>query len=277
MQELYHFSHFLEFLCGVYFGGFALLGFIEEDALVQFKSLIIVRAAKANTSKILQEEYFKVRTTSPKDGKLNFMFFGSCWIAYSFLDMLFSNMFAIANYFINKVGSSEDKQFLKKFFPSFFFAGCFCLVVILLSAFQAENVDNDWHKSINHFVIYYGVSCLIFQFWSLVFFPSLVNRIDYFHLTLINIVLCCALGILSFSFAKDQILYLNLGGLLEHHNHAFLNILIVFIALIPLLYIIGISILTIIFWELSVLFFNFSIFIFGRNNDIDDVIKEISE
>ena len=59
MGIFYHFSHFFEFLTGVYFGGAALLGFIENSAIASLYEKVQKRQVEAKSGKVVVNEFFK--------------------------------------------------------------------------------------------------------------------------------------------------------------------------------------------------------------------------
>lgn len=278
MEVFYHFSHFLEILTGIYFGGFALLGFIQRGASENIYRKLKYRKNQANQAKVIINEYFEIRTKS--FGKAPFKNLLISLLGFLFWAFGCGSRFIsfIVNNQIEKIGDSEKEVVLKKYFPSFFFSGCFCLTLILLSAFQNNNVNVNCHKAVDFFLIYYLISSIIFQIWALFIFPHIVNRIDYLHLILLNLLIIGILIYFSISFSRLPYLKSNLAWFLIEANKGYLILFVILVTLIPLFYIIFRSVFMLVAWEVPI-FFNKVIFNVFKNSkqEAEEFINKLTD
>ena len=121
MEIFYHFSHFLEILTGIYFGGFALLGFIENEAVSTAYTKLQKRQEEAKRGRVAASDFYKTFTLIPSETPVKFLVGSISFFIFLILEWLGRVMFLLAHVQIEKIANSESPKILqKKFFPSFF-------------------------------------------------------------------------------------------------------------------------------------------------------------
>jgi hypothetical protein len=272
VEIFYHYSHFLEALIGVYFGGLALLSFIEDKASVALSEKIQLRTEQAKVARLLAKEYFRVRVNADRGGVLLiimaiFLTFAH-WI-HRILSFLFKHSFSR----IERIGTSKTLQ--KKFFPSFFYTGVFCLYLVLMSAMQESKINTEECKHATElFTSFYIISSLFFLFWALIIHPLLVNKIDYLHLIFIGIVICFVLIALS--------IISQLNGWFSNFTDWYLNIqnemkivsITLILVLSPIILIFLYSMWIFASWESPIIIRQIALYVFRKRTlekDIEDL------
>lgn len=277
MGIFYHFSHFFEIMAGIYFGGFALLSTLE-GGVGNIKKRLQKRNEDARYAQTIAKEFFNLKFQSVYGKPFRLILFLLFCLFYGIIEGLGKAYFWIANKSIQKIVDPKHKRLQKQFFPSFFFAGCFCLVMILLSAIQVANANTAYcHSSIDYFILYYIFFSFIFQFWALVLFPFLMDKIEYIHWVFLNLIICIVLIYLSIQFSvfQNQPKWL-LWFLNEHHEMSLITLVVV-TALLPLLFIFFKSGFVIICWEIPILLTKGSLLAFGGlkfAGDVQDLIDD---
>jgi hypothetical protein len=275
MESVYLYSHFFEILCGLYFGGVALLSFLEKDASVGTYSRLQIRLAESKTAEIIINDYLKIRVDRKK-GRLQTILSVIVWAILDFVLKAATKLFKFSHKELNKiVGKKDSKVLQKKFLPSFLFAGVFCLIIVLVSAFQETKVGSEWCKvSANRFMVLYLYSALIFFLWSLIFQAKKVNKVEYLHLIGVNIIFCLFLFLLSVASVFNFTSHVT-DWLLSQSNNQWLALMMIFVSLIPLFLIFIIAVLIFFSWEIPVVL-NKSIINKYGEKDISDEIKNIT-
>ena len=181
----------------------------------------------------------------------------------------------ISNNQISKIASSNSPNVLvKKYFPSFFFAACFCIVIILFSAIQETQCNSiECRRAIDYFFLYYIICSWIFQFWSLLIFPRFVNKLDYVKLLLISVIICAVLFSIAWHFALLTHIIYPFSWLVDNKNEMWLISLVLLTSLIPLLYIFLSFVLILFFWGIPVYFYDSVFKVFTRSAAEKDINK----
>jgi len=275
MEIFYHLSHLFEILTGIYFGGFALLGFLEKNASEEFLSKIQKRQNQQLKARVIAQGVYDSVNAEPFEKRGKKVLFAIVFWSFVCLEYFTNIAFSAASIKINKINSDGPKKMLlKKFFPSFFFNGCFTLVVILLSSIQEQDLNSaNCHLAINYFFLYYTVSVFIFQIWGLLIFPRLVNKFEYSHLVFISVVLSAVLLYLSFHWAFNLNLKFGLGYFLVKQESMYLILIVVTIAFAPLLLLLLLCSLLMFAWEIPVLWYSLFQRIFYKPAGDSDVKK----
>jgi hypothetical protein len=253
MFELYHLSHFFEFLTGVYFGGFAILNFLQKDATASFKKNVEHRKLDAINAKTQVHEYFKIRITitnghkQAKDDANEY----SKWCEK---EKIVAWVLDFTNFIILDIVSQKG-YFIKRYFPAFFFNGLFCITIILFSGFAQTHPTAKCQYGIDLLFTFFCVNTILFQIWSLFIFPFKVTNRNYLALTIINILIVMVGFGLSFILSDFFNIKFGLDTfLLPEHAH-WLILLCLLISVVPLLYIIFLSIIMIFLWYWSNTFY----------------------
>lgn len=278
MGVLYPFSHFLELLTGIYFGGVALLSFMERGASHDMYTKLQQRLEEAKRAKILANEYFKVRVTTPEEGHFKIIRNAVAWSVYDFILRIWNNTFSFAYRKLETISTNPKSKVLqKKFFPSFFFNGCFCLSIMIISAMQEENLNTlNCHNASDRFMTFYLLSAMVFQIWALLFHPFFVNKIDYLHLIFINLLICLGLIIFCFLAGKFDWLHHITYWILDEKNRMWLITLVLVTAIAPLFFIIVSSIAIFGLWELPIMLNMATLKLFGKSKSkIEEDIEEL--
>jgi len=139
--------------------------------------------------------------------------------------------------FIEKVkGHGNKSMILKMFFPTFFFTGVYCLTLIGLSAFQyINNNDPVSYKQIDCFFIDLSNGVLLYQLSTLLIIPRLIGRVNYFVIVfcvLITVLIVSGI-ILLLSYNID---YFDVRWLMTEEHKSAIQMVAVFIAMMPLTY-----------------------------------------
>lgn len=280
MKAFYHFSHFFEILTGIYFGGFALLGFLQKGAATSIHTKMQRRRDESRKAQISFKEYFKIRIQSSPEFTFSYIISTFLLLITFVIILLIKNLlgifFSLSNKQIETLSPEMANEIvLKKFFPSFFFAGCFCLILILFSAFQNECTDFNCSQGINFFILYYFISALIFHIWSLFIFPHIVNKLDYVHLILINIIICSVLTYFTIKYSNLSHLKWHLDWFLSEANKSWLIFWVLLTCLFPLLYILTKTVLVIVAWEIPIIFNIIMFKMFNIRTVLEEDISEL--
>ena len=280
MRFLFHYSHFLEILTGIYFGGFALLSFLEASVVSNIYDRLDKRALQAKDARALVYEFFKINLKTPFDGFVRFIILGLISILYYIIEIAIRLIsFSFYKFKMRKDLSEKDGViFQKKFFPAFFYSGCFCMVMILINSVQYEDCTSfKCSIAIDVFTMNYLFSTIIFLAWALIVFPRLVNKYNYFSLTFINISLCLLLFILSVKYSKDLVLFSSFDWFLQPHKEMWATAFFIFVASLPLLFIIINSLFVVLLWGTPISFYKLTILIFSKSEiqkEINKITKE---
>jgi hypothetical protein len=274
MGIFYHLSHFFEFLTSLYFGGIALLGFFQKNATNTLSLLIRNRKVAALNAKTQVREYFKVAITG-QSGPLSALVHSSKWALWESGQKFVDKRFTFANNYITTL-ATEKGLFLKKFFPSFFYSGFYCLSIVLFSGFVEVSKNENCIREIDLFFLYYSISSTLFQIWAIFIFPKLVNRHDYLKLILLNMGVCFLLTVISTiltCFFKEPPV---LANLLLPASTDRLVLYVLTIAIIPLISVFIFATIVLLCWIGSNSFYMFTIKRMNNSNDISGDIQELT-
>ncbi len=183
--------------------------------------------------------------------------------------------FTFANNYITTL-ATEKGIFLKKFFPSFFYAGFFCLSIVLFSGYAEVCKNEQCIEEINRFFLYYCVSSVLFQLWAIFVFPILVNRHDYLKLILLNVALCLAMMLISAiltCYVKEPNY---LSNFLLKENSDYLVLYVLLIAIIPLVFVFIFATVVLTCWIGSNSFYMYTLGKMKDSNDISGDIQGLS-
>jgi hypothetical protein len=284
MKELFELSHFFEFLCGAYFGGGALLGFIEETLISRIKSPIDNRVLDIEKIRLSASDFSKFfMNKKVKDLKATDYVALVASILFKFGDHIFKNSFKSVTSFISKLHSKPKEPrsnvLLKRYFPAFFYTGFYCLIIVLLSALQVGNKNLHWSHRIDWFFINFSVGSFLFQIWSLLVIPRWVGRHNYLRILAFGIFI--SLSILIGTIITASLSYIIINGdlfLAEEHK-SLCQTVIVFISTVPLIFLMILTIWVLIRWELITLFYNVAhyLFVIRVKNNLELQIDEIKK
>lgn len=240
MENLYHLSHFFAFLCSVYFGS-AILIFIEKDIIERLYDPFNEKLKDIGGVRLLLEDYKQLLTTKMlKDVGLKDIILSKL-VSDSFAayDRAFYKMLIKRKAILDNWKSQKNRMImLKMFFPTFLFTGLYCLTIILMSGFQETNLkDSACYKAVDCFLIDLSIATLAFQFVSLILIPWLVNKVNYFNLMFIILLITVALFVIV-SILSDNFFTFHAEWLLLAINIKWLQLVTVLIAFVPLLYLI---------------------------------------
>ena len=274
MSILYHFSHFLEFLCGVYFGGFALLTFLQRDAKANFISKLEERIKTAETCKSEVLEYMKIAKDNVQLDSITdvskFFYEIRAFLKWVVLHYFMKILFRFSNRCIRRNFDKSNKGLiLKKFFPSFFYTGCYCLLMILLSAYEQIALFPILFRLIDIFIVTYTFLSLLFLLWALLYFPIRVNKVSYRRLilkALIHWLIVTSLSIiLTMVFNKT-----NCFGYYFIIQSDTLTLItgVIIIAILPLVFIFIYSTIVLALWEYTNTFYVNSLKNFKSKNGL---------
>src|SRR6185437_1224751 len=262
MKDLYHLSHFYEFLCGLYFGGTAILGSIETSLIKRFYKPLKQKQTEVENVRVLSKDYVQVVTSkSIKDLRREDFFISVAYVCFYIADGFFYRVFNFLKSILNHLDLKRESVLLKKFFPSFLFNGILCFLILLLSGFQEANDNKICGAAINYFLINLGLSAIFFQVIALFVIPRLVNIVDYLHIMLITLVLIGILLSLSFIFGYRSYAFQLDYLLVPKYKNTVLFYFII-VGLFPLLAIIVFSCLILLSWEGTTLFYRWANSIF---------------
>ena len=275
MEIFYHLSHVFEILTGIYFGGFALLGFLEKNASEEFNSKIVKRQKEQLSARLIAKGVYDSVNAEPFEKRAKKMSFALLFWIFVAIEYFANILFLAASVRINKINADGQKKvLLKKFFPSFFFNGCFTLTIILLSSIQEQGVNSaKCHLAINYFLLYYSMATVLFQIWGLIILPRLINKLDYSHIVFFSVILSVVLLYLSFHWAYNLNIKFGLGYLLKKDEPMDLILVVVTIAFLPLLVLLLLCSVLMFAWECPVLCYSLFQRIFYKPAGDSDVKK----
>ncbi|RWY57012.1 hypothetical protein [Mucilaginibacter gilvus] len=267
MEHLYHLSHFFEFLCGAYFGGGALLGFIESALVLKIRPPLTTKVEENEKIRAAAYDYFEVfKNKKVRDFRLLDIFPLLASSLFNLADFISTGSLSAVNSFLQTLGpKGDDKEattLLKRYFPTFFFTGFYCLFIVLFSAIQEENENASWRIGINWFFMNFTVGAIVFQVWSLIVIPKWVNRRNYFRILSIGILFVIVTAIISAGFAFFNYRVYYSEYLLSEHHKSLCQVLVVVVSVLPLIYLLLLTVWVLIRWELISTFYNASAWLF---------------
>jgi hypothetical protein len=257
MTNLYHLSHFFEFLTGLYFGGLALLEFLQNKATVPFSELLEIRQQSANNAKTQVIEYYQIRVTADK-GALKAMSNSFKWVCWCVINYPANLLFNFTHTYITSL-IGDKGNFIRRHFPVFFFTGCFCLFIVLFSGVEDCDIKTFSSRFIDSFFISYCFAAILFQMWGIFIFPALVRRNDYLMLTAVNIIICFVLILVTYLSSKYGSLIFNFDYFTLEDNKKLFVIIVIIISLFPIACILIWSAIVLTFFILSTYFYNLTL------------------
>ncbi len=261
MAIFYHLSHFFEFLTGIYFGSFPLLGFIQKDASNNLNRRLKSREQYAVNARTQVLEHFSIQINA-KNGPTKTWRAASKWAMWSNTERYVRFLRKWTNYIITDIVTNEG-IFIKRFFPVFFYTGCFCLTIMLFSGYEQASNDTICKSGINFFFMFYCLSSILFQIWGIFIFPFLVKGRDYLKLTVVNIIICSALFLISELLSTH--LKFGLGYLLSKHNEDVFMTITLVIAMFPLCIMLIFCMILLVFWYISNIFYFLTLRSFSKD------------
>jgi hypothetical protein len=239
MADLYHLSHFFEFLTGLYFGGLALLEFLQNKASVPFTEILAQRQKSADNAKKQAIEYFGDKVTVA-NGVVSAAVNTFIWCMWSLVNYPVNLLFNATHAYITSLINKKN-HFMRRHFPVFFFTGCFCLSIVLLSALEEIKPAIFCSSCIDKFFLLYCVSTVMYQIWGVFVFPFFVAKSDYLVLTVLNFIICLTLVCITYHYSVHPKLPLGIDYFLIPDNSDKFVIIVIIISLFPILSIIFIS------------------------------------
>lgn len=276
MEIFYHLSHFLEILTGIYFGGFALFGFMQKGSAKNLYSRLKDKSDRAVYAKICADEYYLLTIeTIKKNGGINLVFQSIKWFFVGQFTKYSNKVFRFSSSKIDEIGPEEENTIIvKKYFPSFFFTGCFSFILVLCSAFEfGVKGSPRCINCINNFLVFYMYSAILFHIWSLFIFPLFVNKKEYLNLISVNLVIAIVLLVLTVVFSLHNPFIISTAWLLSEANRSWLICFVLLVLIFPLMFILIKFVAILIAWQMSIFSTNTIINVFGNNKtDLENEI-----
>ncbi|OJW85297.1 MAG: hypothetical protein BGO69_06680 [Bacteroidetes bacterium 46-16] len=269
-MNFYHYSHFFALLAEVYFGGIALFSFFEKGA-VQLKGHLEYKEQLAILYNSRIEEFS--RMVIPRGEASRRIQRIKRWTYRLFLKGIKKiNLicFNVSSFFIHR--SHEEHTVSKRFFPAFFYNGCFCVVMVLLTAIAEEFKEPECVNYIHNFILYYLKFSVLFYFYVFLIFPYLIKKYNYIILTFLNFLICLLFFVLALIFSNNPPGKQLLEYTLEPNIEVKAVVLVILFSLVPLIYIALNYIILMLFWS-SLSSVNKVIAIIGRN-EVNEIFKK---
>jgi len=236
MDHLFELSHFFEFLCSAYFG-FTILVFIENHLISAFLVPFKEKIKDIEGIRSIIGDFKQIVKTHSIE-KMTFMVFFVIKMMpkrIASLDELFFKILSKQKSTIENWSTENGKHIiLKMFFPTFLIAGVYCILTLLLSAFQCNNPDPICYKAIEFFYLDLTLATLVAQPLTYYIIPRKVGKINYLTLMAIlfsvGFVIFITIVILG---VEDYAFYLN--RFVNDRYFQNLELLAIIVALFPLL------------------------------------------
>ena len=278
MEHLYHLSHFFAFLCSVYFGS-AILIFIDRDVIDRLYDPFNETLKNISCIRLLIEDYKQLLTSKMlKDVGFKDIFFSKILSpTFAATDNHFYNILHKRKNILDKWHLEKNRSsMLKMFFPTFFFTGVFCLIIVLMSGVQETNIKTSiCYKAINCFFIDLSIVTFAFQFVSLIVVPKLANKVNYFNLMFILLILSLLLFVFV-AILSDNFYIFHAEWILTDGNFRWLQLSAIIIGFVPLLYLFMLIFYHITIYVYITIFYSLIKFLFS--SPIEKVLeKEIQE